>query len=207
MKLKVLALFALLAISVTAFAQDVEFGVKGGLNFSSINVDPQEDLPNPDGRIGFHLGGVVNFGLSEKLDVQAELLLNTLGAKFEEADEIERVKLTYLSLLGALKYNVDDNFNIVLGPQINLLTGGEFEEEDKIENSKESLDANNFYKGVDFSLALGIGYKIDDSIELGARYNIGLTDNNDDAVEEGFFDSNQALKNRYLQLSAIFFFN
>tara|TARA_Y100001968_G_C19198754_1_gene638878 strand:- start:247 stop:870 length:624 start_codon:yes stop_codon:yes gene_type:complete len=207
MRLKILALFAFLATSVTSFAQDVEFGVKGGLNFSSINVDPQGDLPNPDGRIGFHLGGVANFGLSEKLDVQAELLLNTLGAKFEEADEIERVKLTYLSLLGALKYNIDDNLNIVLGPQINLLTGGEFEEEDKIENSKESLDANNFYKGTDFSLALGVGYKFDENIELGARYNIGLTDNNDDAIEEGFFDSNQALKNRFLQLSAIFYFN
>lgn len=207
MKLKVLTLIALLVTSVTSFAQDVEFGVKGGLNFSSINVDPQEDLPNPDGRIGFHLGGVANFGLSEKLDVQAELLLNTLGAKFEEADEIERVKLTYLSFLGALKYNIDDSFSIVLGPQINFLTGGEFEEEDKIENSKESLDANNFYKGTDFSLALGVGYKVDENIELSARYNIGLTDNNDDAIEEGLFDSNQALKNRFLQLSATFFFN
>ncbi|MEY8020440.1 porin family protein [Muriicola sp. SD30] len=207
MKLHVFALCALLTVSVSSFAQDVEFGIKGGLNFSSINVDPQEDLPNPDSRIGFHLGGVANFGLSEKLDVQSELLLNTVGAKFEGVDDIERVKLTYLSLLGAFKYNIDENFNIVLGPQINLLTGGEFEEEDKIENSKESLDANNFYKGTDFSLALGVGYKIDDNIELGVRYNIGLTDNNDDAIEEGFFDSNQALKNRFIQLSAIFFFD
>lgn len=207
MKVKISALIALMAIATSSFAQEVEFGLKGGINVSSIHVEPQEDLPNPDSRIGFHLGGVATLDMSEKLDIQAELLLNTLGAKFEQAEEIERVKLTYLSLSGVLKYHIDDKFNIVLGPQLSFLAGGEFEEEDKIENSRESLDANNFYKSTDLSLALGAGYRIDKNIEVGVRYNIGLTDNNDDAIEEGFFDANQTLKNRFLQLSAIYYFN
>ena len=58
---------------------------------------------------------------------------------------------------------------------------------------------------MDFAFSLGVGYMFNESIGLDVRYNIGLSDINDDPRELGFYDNNQVLKNRSFQISANYF--
>lgn len=190
-----------------ANAQDTMFGLRGGLNVTSIAVDPQESTPDADSRIGFHLGGVALIGLNESIAVQPEITLSTQGAKFETANDIERVKTTYLNLAANIRYALSEEFYLLGGPQFGLLAGGDYEEEDKVDGTTESIDAKNFHKGTDIGIGFGAGYRLPSGLEISARYVLGITDNNDDLIEEAFFDLNQSIKNRGFQISVLYFFD
>ena len=42
---------------------------------------------------------------------------------------------------------------------------------------------------------------LEGGLELGVRYNLGISDNNDDPFENAFYDIDQELKSRVLQVS------
>jgi hypothetical protein len=59
-------------------AQSIRFGAKAGVNFASVGG---EDVPNLEGKTGFHIGGLVEILFTEKLGIQPEILYSTQGAK------------------------------------------------------------------------------------------------------------------------------
>ena len=61
-----------------AFAQGMSGGLKAGLNLSNFAGD---DVDGTDMRIAYHVGGFVNFGLTDALSLKPELLYNSIGAK------------------------------------------------------------------------------------------------------------------------------
>ena len=76
------------------------------------------------------------------------------------------------------------------GPQIGFLLSAQ----------KESTDVKNSFNTVDFGVNFGLGYKLDNGLNFGARYNLGLSDINN---IDGFTDKN---KNGVFQLSVGYFF-
>lgn len=187
--------------STSVQAQSFQLGVKGGLNFSSLKVDPAEDYSNPDSRFGIHLGVFGQIELADRLIFQPELFFQQDGAKFENSEEIERAKLNYIGLGAGLRFRILDRVNLMIMPQIGYLSGGEFEEEDKIENITEAIESSEVAKETNLTLGFGGGYTFDSGLEISVRYNFGLTDINDDPRDEGFFDPVQSVKTRSLMLS------
>lgn len=56
-------------------AQEVKFGVKGGLNTAFLINNTNDGLDkNP--RIGFHIGGLTEIPLTDRLSIQPELLFS-----------------------------------------------------------------------------------------------------------------------------------
>jgi len=202
-----LAIGILLLLSIPIQAQNFKFGVRGGLNISSLDVDPAHDTSSPNSRLGFHLGGFALFDLAEGLHLQPEVTLSAEGVNYEDNEVYEKAKLTYLNLSGMFKYYFDNRISIFAGPRIGLLAGGEFEEEDKIEGEIDVYNASDVYKGLDFSLGFGAGYTFDPGIEISVRYNLGLTDNNDDPMEMAFYEVNQKVRSRVFQVSVSYIFN
>src|SRR5215470_10945256 len=80
-----------LTIAVKAQSADTHFGLKAGLNISSLDVKDGVDF---DSKAGFHIGGLAHIHLSPHFGVQPELTYSTQGGK----DGDTKWKLGYLNV-------------------------------------------------------------------------------------------------------------
>ena len=198
----------------TVNAQEINFGAKAGVNFASITGDDTDDL---DGRTSFHIGIVAEIVISDKFSVQPELLYSSQGATSEDSyteediniKEEGTVKLDYINLPIMAKFYVGEGFSLEAGPQIGFLMNSEIEMKLTASGAgvSESIsvteDLKDHIKGIDFGLNLGVGYKMENGLNFGARYNLGLSDANDDPE---FFESDSSFKNSVIQVSVGYFF-
>lgn len=182
-------------IAVAQAQQEIRFGIKGGLNIASISG---EDLENTDARTSFHGGVMVEIPISEKFSFQPEYLYSSIGIK--ENDENAELKLNYLTLPLMAKYYVADKFSLEVGPQIGLLLSADA----KVEGEGEG-DVEELFKNFDAAINFGVGYKLDNGLNFGARYNLGIMkifDSND------YLDEMEEIKayNSVFQISIGYFF-
>ncbi|MGV9004204.1 porin family protein [Flavobacterium sp.] len=176
MKKIILSVAAIFAFGVVS-AQDIKFGVKGGLNSSNItNTDGSKAL------VGFHVGGLAEFKVSEKFAVQPELLYSTQGAGSDGGD----LKLDYINIPIMAKFYVAEKFSIQAGPQIGFLMTAKADGE----------DVKDFFKTTDFGVNIGVGYNLDENMMLDLRYNMGLSQ-----VQKEVIDGTSKSMNQVIQLS------
>ncbi len=175
MKKIILTAAAVFAFSF-ANAQDMKFGVKGGLNSSTLlGVDGAKSL------IGVNLGGFVEFKVSDKFSVQPELLYSMQGVKTDM-----ELKLNYINIPVMVKYAVADKFNLQVGPQIGFLMSANL----------DGVDYKDNLKSIDFGVNFGAGYDFTKETFLDLRYNLGL------AQTQKSLDPGEAVaKNAVIQLS------
>lgn len=183
-------------IMVTQAQQDIRFGIKGGLNISVING---EDVENTESRTSFHGGILLEIPIAEKLSFQPELLYSSVGIK-ENYDNPE-LRLNYLTLPLMAKYYLVNNFSLEVGPQIGLLLSADAKVDGESEGGVEEL-----FKNFDAAINFGIGYKLDNGFNFGARYNLGLIKIFDSF---SFFNEEVEIKayNSVFQISIGYFFN
>lgn len=181
-------LLLVVALAVFGFsnvtAQDIKFGVKGGLNFANVSGDNTGDLETVT---AFNFGVMSEISITEKFSFQPELLYSGQGFSFENGD---LVALSYINLPLIGKYYITKGLSLEAGPQIGYLLGADFEETDVKDN----------FKKLDFAANVGLGYKLENGLNFGARYNLGLSNIND---VEGISDK---YKNGVIQVSFGYFF-
>jgi hypothetical protein len=153
------------AIVVCAFtftnAQDkkgMAFGVKAGLSNSNFTGDLATTAT-----IGFYVGGLVDFSLSEKLHLQPEVLYSAEGAK--------DAKLNFLRIPIMGKYYITEAFNVQAGPEIAIKAGGDAGIKDTV-------------KSLDYGIGFGAGYEMKSGLLFDARYNLGLANIYDGPVSK-----------------------
>lgn len=199
------------AIAVMAFgftnAQEVKYGVKGGLNLSTLTGDTDGlDLKS---KVGFNVGGLVEIKLSEQFAIQPEILFSTQGTKARaEAVEVEGnfyngevcFNLSYINVPVMFKYYVVDKFNIEAGPQIGFLVSAKTKTTVDGFSGSNEMDVKDNFESIDFGLNFGAGYEFTDHLSAGLRYNLGLaniakTDAGDDTkIHNGVFSLNIGYK-------------
>jgi Outer membrane protein beta-barrel domain len=162
MKTILFALF-LLSLSILVKAQDTHFGIKGGLNITSLDVKDGVDL---DSKAGFHIGGLAHVHLSPHFAIQPELLYSTQGGKNGDT----KWKLGYINVPLLLQVMTGTGFRFETGPQIGFAVSSKYKDGD-IE-----YDYGDVTETVDVSWAVGISYLFPEGIGFDARYNHGLTD-------------------------------
>lgn len=171
---KVLLVTAIALLSIAnVSAQDIQFGVKGGLNFATVSGDNTSGI---EPVTSFNFGILAEIPISQKFSLQPELLHSGQGYHFDD----KTVELNYLNLPLMGKYYLTKGLNIEAGPQLGYLLS--------IKN------AQNPYNTIDFGANFGIGYKFDNGLNLGARYNLGISD-----ISKA--SSISSFKNNVLQLS------
>ena len=157
-----------IGFSQTTFAQDVDFGVKAGLNIANFSGGDGDR----NSLLTYHLGGVAEISLSERFSLQPEVLYTRQGSEAQATNEQEavKVKLDYLAIPLMAKYYIADRFTIEVGPQFAFLL------EDKAEFVDADLpDADTDASGFDLLANIGLGYAINNNIFLQTRYSYGIT--------------------------------
>ena len=181
---KILTLAVLTVLGFTNVnAQKINFGIKGGLNFANISGD---NTKNFDAVTSFNFGVLSEIPISDKFSFQPELLYSGQGYSFND----NTVALGYLNVPLMGKYYVTKGFSVEAGPQIGYLLSAK----------NESINVKDSFKSVDFGVNFGLGYKLDNGLNFGARYNMGVSNIN--KVD----NSSNKNTNGVLQLSVGYFF-
>lgn len=166
---------ALLFINTTAQAQIIQFGLKGGANFSNLEGDGVKGSTYTN----FHFGAVAELKLLENLSIQPELLYSSQGTKINEAG-FKDINYNYITVPVLAKfYLTTKKLSLEAGPQFAFLVN---------ENVADQFEGETF----DFAATVGLGYNITKHFFIQGRYVLGLTEANKDAE----------VTNRVIQLSA-----
>lgn len=164
-------------LTVASADAQVAFGIKGGLNLTTLDVkDPELSY---ESRTGYHAGIFLRSRM-DKVAIQPELLLFTQQGNLESSFfGTARESFTYLSIPVILKFYPVGGLNIQLGPQFGFLIDGEREYDNFLSSGTE--DITDHYKKSDVSVSVGGGYDFGFGLGLDVRYNIGVKDINDAA--------------------------
>lgn len=183
-------LFFLVFISLNAFSQNKNFdqnadhesffriGAKAGVNINKINGASYKDGFN----YNYLLGGFMQFNFSKSFGLQPEVNFVQSSSEFtNDASDVyydlfeggsqKKAKLDYIKIPVLLNINVGPSkrVKLQLGPQI----GGVLKETvDDLKNN------GTIFKKSDWSAVGGLWIQIP-FINLGARYEVGLTNLND----------------------------
>ena len=184
---------ALAAILMTgsAKAQNVNIGVKGGLNLFNLNVENGQEF---DTKVGFHAGLLGHIHLAPQLALQPEVVYSSQGGKYDVTGGEYKLNLGYINVPVMVQYMFDNGFRLQAGPQVGFLINAKSERPVIGE-----IDVKDAFKTVDFGVGAGLGYVHPASgFGVDARYNLGLSDITDDASK---------LTNRGFQLGVFYLFN
>ena len=69
----------------TAQAQ-VKFGVKAGLNLANASLAGEDNPIDTKMKIGYQIGGVVDYPINEKVSLQSSLILSSKGYNIDESE-------------------------------------------------------------------------------------------------------------------------
>ncbi len=182
---KVVLMLAAVCTFGLANAQTARFGVKGGLNVSTLAGDANDASP----KVGAHVGGLVEIRVTPKFAVQPEMLLSFQGAKnkyfysepgYTYTSE-NKINLTYLNFPVMAKFYVIPNLSLEAGPQLGLLVGAKnkYTETENDGGFVTTYSATSNVKGglktAEAAFNIGASYYFTSNFFAQARFCIGLT--------------------------------
>ncbi|WP_221392204.1 porin family protein [Dyadobacter sp. NIV53] len=144
-----------------AFAQKFSLGPKAGVNISNYTGGNIES----DVLVGYHIGGVLNYGFGNVFSIQPEVLFSTQGAKVQSNGSKNDFKVSYITIPVMFKFKANGGFYVEVGPQAGF----------RISSDIPDQTINNFAKNLDLSLGAGLGYQSAIGLGVGVRYIAGLT--------------------------------
>ncbi|GAA3590410.1 porin family protein [Flavivirga amylovorans] len=154
----------LLCIVISVFgllntnAQEIKYGAKAGVGFSSVKVKNQVfNITNND--TGFYVGGFAEIRVFDAFTFKPELL-------YIAVEDLNQISLPLM-----VKYEVSEEFDVLAGPSFGLL-----------------LDVNDGFNSFNYGIEIGAAYNIFisrfiDGLFVEARYNFGLANLIEDAPD------------------------
>jgi len=183
-----LFMFSAIVYHVQAQVQ-ASLGIKGGVNFASLDVTNAQ--ATWDGRTGYHIGAFALFKVTA-FAVQPELIFSQQGSTVKINGQDFDANFSYMNVPVIAKFYLPLGLNLQLGPQFGFLTSAESDYNPV--NAQGGTNLKEYYKNSDVSLGMGIGWDLPFKLTIDARYNLGLTEIDDNA-------SLNATKNQVFQLS------
>ena len=194
---KYLQVLAIFAFSLN-YAQS--FGVKGGVNISTLNNEGWDDT---NAKIGFYVGGYMHAQVNEVFSIQPEILYNSVGAKYDNGDSSHTLTLDYISVPIMFQFEFIPDFYLEGGPQMGFLIRNQ--DKFKTENKTTTISDKDRFNAFDLSLGLGAGVRIKYDLWITGRYLIGFTDVNKNG-ETSLENNDQKLRNSGFQVGLQFGF-
>ena len=201
---KIFLIISLTILTITAVKsqEKIQFGLKGGINFTSMTSD---FLIDKDYQTGFHIGVLAEIPLGDRYSLQPEILYATQGVKgkvilyaipgpgpHDVLPYPVAYKLNYIQVPVLVKIYLVNNFSLEIGPSFNFLL-----------NDKETFEnttRTDLGKSFEFSGVLGLSYQLKGGLFGGLRFVNGFTA----ALDRDNYD--EEAKNNGFQLGVGFMF-
>ncbi len=178
----VICLLLTLGLLTNQAKAQVDFGIRGGVNFATFNdIDA-----NVESRTGLMIGAYLSYPISNSpISIQPAVLYTQKGATTDGLTEnnIVEVKLDYIEIpvLAKFDYITDGGLTpfVYFGPYIgfNLSADAEYTDGD----ITPGVDIEDNVKSTDFGIVVGAGLGFG-QIDVGIRYSAGLTPIFEDAL-------------------------
>lgn len=151
----------------TAAPKKYRWGVKGGLNSAS----EYTSKASTNSRWGVHVGVLMEATLSNKVDIQPELVYSMQGCV--DADEMmDKFDYINLPIMFKIYVNQSRTFSIDVGPQFGYMVSASVSYKGNSLNVYNLItDLNKF----DASICVGVSYKLNEKFYISLRYNYGVT--------------------------------
>ncbi len=189
---KYFLILTLFLVASNLFAQEYHWGIKGGLNVADIGA---KDLGYVT-RLGYHFGGFTEAIITPFFSLQPELIYSLQGAAADNSREVY-FNYHYLNIPLLAKVYFYQDACIDLGVQYGFLMSAY--QKSQLDNFSDKI--TDQVNRNDFSLILGVAYKIADHYNFCIRYNIGISDT---ASRSIIYE--QRATNRVLQISLGYLF-
>ena len=157
----------LLACLIFAAAAQAQIGVRAGLGSSNFsNGDVQRAFTS---LIRPHFGAYYGMKVTEKLTVEPGLFysgkgISTVNVNNKEFEE----SLSYLDIPVLVRYAVNEDFNVFVGPQAGFLLARTYTE------GSVKLTDTAPVGGYEIGGVLGVGYQLTNELNLQASYDFGI---------------------------------
>jgi len=173
------------------------WGVKGGVNFSSIKNfgDQLAGFGSTSNYTAWHAGIFLQMKVPI-LTVQADILYSIQGQDFEILNEPFNLEQTYINIPVVAKFSLLPVINLQAGLQYGILVGAAINDVEEFDFGAGPQKVEDLFKSGDWALVFGIGFDIS-KLMIDARYNLGVSDISD--VSLGSVDP---LNSGVIQLSA-----
>lgn len=188
MKIKLLFLCIIVFTASLSAQGGFAFGVKGGINYS--NASGGDLFIKLKSKLDFHVGGVIEYSLTDKFLIQTEPMYSRQGYVFPEGpiqigNDIGpitgriRVHLDYINVPLFADYEILEGFSLQAGPQLGFGLGGHNKLITKkssflpgVDEMKSSITGLNV---LDFGVLAGLQYELPSNLFFQLRYVLGLT--------------------------------
>ena len=204
MKHKLLFLIAVSFLLISNFkvkAQEINYGVKAGLNYSNFKTSNTGRF-DYEYKSFYHAGIYADVSINEKIKIQPELLYSAQGSKvfLDESDlmggtnPVDQViagsksefkySFNYLLLPIMMEFNFYKGFFIAAGPQSGYLISSKQELIDNSNSYFTNEGINGDFKKFTIDFNFGMGYEFKNGMNVNLRYSLGLNNiNKSDFVE------------------------
>ena len=179
-KTVLLVAVALMGFVSNSFAQESwSFGVKGGVNFSTVTGDYFND---PSHRTAFNVGVLAEIPVANRLSIQPEVLYSAQGYDFASIDEDNifdiddniEYQLDYIQVPVLAKVYVTDGLSVQAGPSFNFNVNEEIDYS-PTENGGD-IELEDQVKDFEIGGAAGLEYKLNSGFFIQGRYTYGFTE-------------------------------
>jgi len=172
-----LSLGLLIGIASAANAQEARFGIKAGVSLASVSGKNTEEAKN---LLGATAGIMGDISFSDLISFHPEALFSQKGVKFEYTRGSGQIRTTYIDVPLLLRVKADGLF-FEAGPQVGFLVGLKSESNIQGLGTFTSTSTDGTRK-VDVGYIAGVGYQLPQGLELGVRYNGGISDRRDPSL-------------------------
>ena len=193
---KIISILALVFLTIVSSAQSlipIKYGIKAGLNLSSLNISSIEGVNPTDNssQTGIAAGFIVHIPLSDEWFINPEVLYSQKGAKFNYAfthdyeinqrDEYKttnQITLSYVELNPTISYKATDKLALNFGPSVSFLIGEDITpqdlERDNANTAHILTDGLVETASLDVGLNLGISYFFTEHFFVDSRVYTGF---------------------------------
>lgn len=165
-----------LSILVSSLAFSQQFGLKGGLNVSTISSEGYDDTK---AKVGFYGGAFVNIAATESFSIQPEVIYNNLGSEVKGKvlgnSYSQKLNLNYISVPVMFQYKATPQFYLEAGPEFGFLVSANSKTTWNNSSSTTELNKKDF-NSFNLGVGLGAGFDITKNFGVNARYVAGFSD-------------------------------
>jgi hypothetical protein len=187
-----LALACLSFAAGSASAQDTRFGVRGGVNFSTLQNEPSLGSGGFGYRQGLVAGAFFTWPLGW-FDLQPEVLYTSKGAALDLEGIDSKLVLDYLEVPVLARWRLGQRLYVAAGPAVAWRLKAA--SRTKFSGATEEIDLDDDVKGYDVGVVGAVGVRFG-KVVVDGRYTHGLIDIDSDTSDE------VTVRNRAISISA-----